>query len=284
MIATAALSRIDLHLHTTASDGTLTPEELVTAAARRGVSVIGLTDHDITDGLALAEPAARRLGVELVAGVEINTDWKGSEVHLLGYFTEVFNPGLQEELKRLRQGREERNRKILARLRALGHGLDPRRVAEIAGEGSVGRPHIAAALVEAGQIESMGEAFRRLLTPGKPAYVPRYRITPAQAVAIVLEAGGVPVLAHPAKLRDESLIKPLVDAGLLGLEAYHCDHTPAATAHYLDLARRYGLLVTGGTDSHGPRSERPVEIGSVAVPEEVWPRLEEAMQNQRPAS
>jgi hypothetical protein len=268
-----AVSPIDLHVHTTCSDGTLTPEETVAEAARLGLAAIAIADHDITDGIAPAAAAARAARLGLIPAVEINTDYRGTEVHVLGYFIATEDGGLQESLRRLREGRRERNRRILERLRALGRPVEEERVLELAGEGSVGRPHIAQALVEAGYVQSVHDAFARYLSRGRSAYVERYRVTPAEAIEMVQRAGGLAALGHPAKVGRDGLIPELVKAGLAALEAYHCDHTPADTARYLDLARRFNLLVTGGTDSHGPHSDKPVALGSVPVPGAVGERL-----------
>lgn len=270
------MSAIDLHVHTTISDGTLPPEETVREAARLGVRVLGITDHDITDGVVMAQPIGKQLGVEIVPGVEIAADYEEGEAHILGYFIDVEDEKLQTELARFREGRVERNRKILDRLNKLGYYIDPERVAELAGVGSMGRPHIAAALIEAGYFPSQAQVFHQLLAWGRPAFVQRYQITPAQAISMIAQAGGIPVLAHPANTKNSLLIRQLVGAGLRGIEVYYWNHSTADTEHYLRLADQLGLLVTGGTDCHGPRSERPGLIGSVPVPEEAWERLKAA--------
>jgi len=275
-------SPIDLHLHTTASDGTLSPEEMVAEALRLGMQVIAPADHDTVLGVEPALQAAQGRGLVVVPAVEINTDYRGREVHLLGYFVDHSSDDLAGALQALREGRRTRNRAILERLAQLGHPVEEARVEQIAGGESVGRPHIAAALVEAGHAASGQQAFERWLGRGKPAFVPRPRFTPRQAVALIRSAGGIAVLAHPAKGGAEDLIPRLVDAGLQGLEAFHTDHTPGATERYLRLARERGLLVTGGTDSHGPSADRPVAMGSVTVPLWVWDQLLQAHREQAP--
>ena len=275
-----AASTIDLHVHTTASDGTLTPEQAVAAAAESGVQVLGITDHDALHGIPAALAAGQRLGVTVVPGVEINTDYGETEAHILGYFVDHTSPGLNAALEDIRRRRLERARNIIARLSALGLGVDEQRVAEIAGDGSVGRPHVARALVEAGYVKTAGEAFARYLGRGRPAYVPRYRLTPQAAAQAIRAAGGLTVLAHPAKVGDDLLVQALIDQGLDGLEAFHCDHSAAQARHYVQLARQRGLLVTGGTDSHGPHSDRPVAIGAVRVPRWVWTYLTELSRNR----
>jgi len=257
----------DLHCHTTASDGTLTPEQAVVRARELGLVALAITDHDVTEGVGPARTAAGRGGPEIVPGVEINAWADGTEVHVLGYYLDVDDAGLQTVLYRLRRDREERLLAMLRRLQALGMTLDPERVRAIAGEGSVGRPHVARALVERGHVASVEEAFGRLLTPGRPAYVPRHRLSPREAIAAIRRAGGVAVLAHPGLTGRDDLIPRLVGEGLQGLEVCHPQHTPRAQARYLELARRWGLVATGGSDSHGPDGPgaQRVDIGALTV-------------------
>jgi predicted metal-dependent phosphoesterase TrpH len=269
----APASPIDLHLHSAASDGTLSPQEIVAEALRLGMQAIALTDHDTVQGVGPALEAAAGSGLVVVPAVEINTDYGGREVHLLGYFIDHRGQALAEALRALREGRRARNRAILQRLAELGRPVDEARVEQIARGESVGRPHIAAALVEAGHAASGQEAFERWLGRGKRAFVPRPSFTPQQAIALLRSSGGIAVLAHPCKGGAEKLIRELSGAGLQGLEAFHTDHTPGAAARYVRLARDLGLLVTGGSDSHGPTADRPIEIGSVPVPPEVWEQM-----------
>lgn len=271
--APRAASAIDLHVHTTASDGTLSPAETVAAAAQSGVRALGIADHDTLEGLAAALAAAQATDVTVVPAVEINTDCGEVEAHVLGYFVDPESAALNGALDGIRQRRVERAQEIIARLRELGLPLDEARVMEISGDGSVGRPHIARALVEAGYVKTGGEAFARYIARGQPAYVPRYRLTAEQAARAIHEAGGVPVLAHPGKIKDDILVQALIEQGIQGLEAFHCDHSVAQSEHYVAMARQLGLLVTGGTDSHGPHSDRPVAVGSVRVPDWVWEDL-----------
>jgi len=267
---------IDLHIHTTVSDGTLTPSQAAARAAELGLSVIALADHDVTDGIEPAAAAAEPLNLEVVPAIEINTDYAETEIHLLGYFIDPQYPALQALLQQIRDGRCERTRNILRRLEELGVPLLEERVLQISGAGSVCRPHIAAAMVEAGHVGSIIEAFDRYLGRGKPAYIPRISITPQQAIEAIHAAGGISVIAHPLKIRDQGLVERMIAAGAMGIEAFHCDHTPAEQRRYIAMASSRGLVVTGGSDSHGPFGPRPVEIGSVPVPEWVWPMLLEA--------
>ncbi|MDQ7792786.1 MAG: PHP domain-containing protein [bacterium] len=254
----------DLHVHTRASDGTATPEEVVRQALALGLGALGIADHDTTAAVAPALAAARGTALEVVPGVEINTDYGTTEAHVLGYYIRPDAPQLEDRLAALRRGRLTRIETIVRRLDGLGLPVGLDRVLELAGTGSVGRPHVARALVERGYVRDTVEAFERFLAAGKPAYVERTRFTPAEAVALILAAGGVPVLAHPGPAND-SLIDQLVGTGLAGIEVYHPDHSPEVVVHLLRLAARRDLLVTGGSDYHAPASSCGATIGSVTV-------------------
>jgi predicted metal-dependent phosphoesterase TrpH len=267
------MASIDLHVHTTASDGTHTPTAAVREALAKSLSILGIADHDTTGGVREAEEAARGTGLTLVPGVELSVGAEEYEIHVLGYFVDAEHTGLQEVLFRLRNARNLRNERIVARLRELGAPVDLERVKAIAGDGSVGRPHIAKALVEAGHVASEGEAFGRFLARGKAGYVGRDRLTPGEAAESIRSAGGIPVLAHPGKLGSRRKIEELLEMGMEGLEAFHCDHDEARVRLLLSIADERNLLVTGGTDSHGPDSDRPVAIGSVEVPDWVGEQL-----------
>jgi 3',5'-nucleoside bisphosphate phosphatase len=260
----------DLHLHTTASDGSLSPAELVRAAVGAGVTLLAVTDHDTTEGVAEAVAAGREVGARVVPGVELSVDTDEHDIHLLGFYLQWEDDSLQESLRQLRQRRVLRNARILDKLHALGLPLDPARVKALGGPGSVGRPHIARAMIERGYVSTQGEAFYRYLARGKPAFAPRVRFSCAEACAMITRARGVSVLAHPAKIGSWPLVEELLASGVEGLEVYHTDHDQAVVQRLLSLARAKGLLVTGGTDSHGPRSDRASEIGSVAMP--AWVR------------
>jgi predicted metal-dependent phosphoesterase TrpH len=264
--------RIDLHTHTTASDGLLSPDAVVQLARDGGVTVLAVADHDTTAAVDAAVAAGKRLGVEVIPAVEINTDVDEAEVHVLGYYIDHTAPWFQEFLTQLRDGRENRAAKMVGKLNALGIPVDYARVRALA-EGAVGRPHVARALVEVGAVRTTDEAFQKYIGRTGPAYVERMKVTPEDAVRVIVRAGGIAVLAHPGwGVRDE-WIPPLVEAGLEGVEAYYPDHTPAMTAHFMELAERYHLLVTGGTDFHGGDLATRVAIGSQYVPPEVVERL-----------
>jgi len=251
------MSLIDLHAHSTASDGSFPPAEVVRLAKEAGLKAVALTDHDTTDGLAEAVAAGEDLGVEVIPGVEISARYTGDSMHILGYFLDFHSPKLAEGLAVLKQARKERNPKIIAKLNALGLSINMDQVARLSGGGQVGRPHIARALLESGYVRSMQQAFDIYLKNGGKAYVAKFRFPPVEALEMIREAGGVPVLAHPFTLGMGSpgalreLLLVLKVKGLAGIEVFYADHTPEQEALYLKLARELGLLVTGGSDFHG---------------------------------
>jgi 3',5'-nucleoside bisphosphate phosphatase len=273
---------IDLHAHTTASDGSLTPTELVALARECGLSALGVTDHDTVGGLEEAIGAGPAAGVEVVPGIELSVDYPHGQFHLLGYLIEPQSPALRERLTALQENRRTRNTRMLERLQALGLPLTREDVVREAGGGQIGRPHMALALVRKGVVASTQEAFDRYLADGRPGHVPKLKLPPEAAIPLIHAAGGKAVLAHPFSLRfpDESAfdaeIARLRDAGLDGLEAYYSQHSPVQTARFLALADRLGLRVTGGSDFHG-RSKPHVHLGVVhdgqALPEELLERL-----------
>ncbi|MDO8684081.1 MAG: PHP domain-containing protein [Armatimonadota bacterium] len=265
--------RADLHIHSTASDGAMTPAEVVQEAARVGLAAICLSDHDTVDGLREATIAAKSAGIECVPGVEINTDFGDTELHIMGYFIDPDCPELAKALSRLRDARVERTDKIVQKLRGLGVKVTMDRVLEIAGHGSIGRPHIAQAICESGATSGMAAAFGKYLARGAAAYVPRSKMTPEEAVKIIIAAGGAAGLAHPGKIGNDGIILDLMNAGLRALEVYHTDHKRSVSRRYKKLANKYGLIPTGGSDCHG---ERPVSIGIVTVDIEIVEQLRQA--------
>lgn len=274
-------AQCDLHAHTTASDGLLSPLDLVAMANEKGLRAVGIADHDTVSGLrSLCElPGQSELvfgRVEVVPGVELNSEWRGREVHILGYFIPLYEGPLHELLAKLQESRRERISATIERLRALGMPLDEARVFELAGGESVGRPHIAEAMRERGYVTSVKEAFDRFLGIGRPGYVERFHLDPMQSVMAVREAGGVPVWAHPGTSQSLWLITPLVESGLLGIEAYHPEHRPNMRRKCVAMAEAHGLIVTGGSDFHGPAAGEGGDLGSVVVPYDVVSRLKEA--------
>jgi 3',5'-nucleoside bisphosphate phosphatase len=269
------VGKVDLHIHTTASDGKFSPAEIVRKARESGLVYIGICDHDSIEGVLPAQEAAAKAGgITVIGGVEINTDIPAGELHLLGYYCDSSNEELRETLLRLRSSRVERANKMIKKLKGLGIKIDYERVEELAGNGSVGRPHIAQAMLEKGYINSLREAFIKYISRGGPAYVERDKITPGEATQLILRAKGIPVLAHPFTFDNpESLIAQLRSEGLLGLEVYYGSYSPEQVGALLGWADTYQLVPTGGSDFHGldPVSEPP--LGTVNVPLEVVQRL-----------
>ena len=278
-------SRVDLHLHTTVSDGALRPEELVKAASVAGIQVMAVTDHDSVDGIRDAERAASDLPIQVIPGIEVSASLDGDDVHVLGYFLDPDDRVLREALSRLQEGRVTQARSMVERLAELGRPLDWDRVMAIAQGGSVGRPHIAKALVERGYVVSVDEAFSRFLGRRGPGYVEGRKLLPQEAVSLIREAGGVPSLAHPIivgasdyRLDLDRLLPVMVEAGLEGIEAYYKAYTPELTARLLALASRHGLVPTGGSDYHGGGVVADAELGAVEVP---WETVERLRDRQR---
>ena len=266
---------IDLHTHSTASDGTLRPAEVVREAHRLGLRAIAIADHDTTDGLPEAAAEAVRLGVELVPAVELNTDGADFELHILGYYIDPDHPAFRKALAHAREERVVRARGMLARLRDRGVLVEENRVLAIAGGAPVCRPHIARALVEAGCVRTVPEAFARFLHRNSPIYVPRTGLTAGEAIRRIREAGGIPVLAHPGPMPEEP-VRALIAEGLCGLEVYYLEHTPEMVVRWGLVARREGLVATGGTDAHGPGSSKPHVLGTSGVPDEALEALKAA--------
>ncbi len=257
---------IDLHLHTTASDGTDTPAELVRACREAGIRTMAVTDHDTTAALPAAAGDADRAGIGFVPGIEITAAWRGSDIHVLGYFLDPESPALGAFLGAQIADRIRRAWAVGDRLASLGVPIDMEALIARNQGRPVLRPHFAQALVEAGHAEHEWDAFDRYIGEGKPAYVARQGATPAEVVAIIRRAGGISSMAHPGVTELDALIPELAAAGLDAIEAYHTDHSPDDTARYLATARRLGLAVTGGSDFHGFRSAHSNGFGRVCLP------------------
>ena len=262
----------DLHLHTNFSDGTYTPEELVAQASRHGLAAIALTDHDTVEGCARARQACDTAGIEFLTGTELTAEQEGNELHILGYEVDTTNRRLLEEIARFQSVRQERIREMVSRLNRLNVPLQVETVFALANCRSPGRPHVARALVNAGLVGSLDEAFERYLKKNRPAWVPKMKISALFAIELVHQAGGVAVMAHPGLNRTDQAIPSLVEAGLDGIECFHTKHPPATSEHYLGLAEKFNLLVTGGSDCHGLSKGRPL-IGTVRLPYEHVKRL-----------
>ncbi|MBD0379331.1 PHP domain-containing protein [Paenibacillus sedimenti] len=248
----------DLHTHTTASDGTQRPSENVRMAFKAGLGGVAITDHDTVSGIAEALDEGRKLGIEVVPGVEISTVARNQDIHVLGYFIDVNDALFLERLESLRETRDRRNEMIIERLQQLGLSITMdevfQEVENVKTKGdTVGRPHIAAVLLNKGYVSSVSEAFERYLGKGAAAYANPPRIEPAMAIQWIHEAGGTAVLAHPGIYHDDELVEIIIGQGLDGIEVYHSDHTPDDEARYVGLAHRFGLLMTAGSDFHGER-------------------------------
>jgi hypothetical protein len=262
------VSRVDLHIHSTASDGRLAPAEIVQEAAERGLTYIALTDHDTVDGIAPALAAAQAFPqLKVIPGVEISTDIPQGEVHVLGYFIDYTDPELKSTLDRFRNSRLRRAQGMVAKLEKLGVHIDWQRVQEIAGASSIGRPHIAQAMLEKGYITSIKQAFTEYLSRDGPAYVEREKMTPAEAVELIVKAKGLAVLAHPLTAGDpEALTTELKAAGLVGIEAHYDGYSAEEIKQLVGLARRHNLITTGGSDYHGLEPDNETAIGGANVP------------------
>lgn len=274
-------STVDLHTHSLRSDGALEPAELVRRAAANGVRVQALSDHDTLAGIGEAMAAGAALGVRVIPATELNTESEWGDVHVLGYFLDPADEELEARLRWLRTNRGRRVELMVERLQALGYAISIERILEQAQGGSLGRPHIAAALFEAGYVPSYDAAFDTLIAKGAPAYVERVGLTPVEAVELVRAHGGVPSLAHPGSVTGlEAVLPLLVRAGLAGIECHYGRHTTEYTEYCLGLATTHDLVPTGGSDFHG-RGEHGTEPGGVPVPAETVALLEA---RRRPAN
>lgn len=274
---------IDLHTHSTASDGTLSPEALIDLAADKGLAAIALTDHDTVDGIPSALARGEARGIHVVPGVELGVRWNGGgQMHILGYYLRHEDSTLRERLSWLRARRRERAQRIVDKLKVVGVEISYERVKEIAGGQSIGRPHVAQALIEAGAVHSVGEAFGRYLSPGRPGYEDKEELSVEEAIRLLKSSGGKAVLAHPAtlKLNPDGLarcVEELKGHGLDGLEAIWSGHSAQQVDAYKSLARRMNLLTTGGSDFHG-ENKPDIQLGTgrknnVQVPDSVLEAL-----------
>jgi predicted metal-dependent phosphoesterase TrpH len=267
---------IDLHTHTTASDGRCTPAELITRAATAGVTILAVTDHDTMSGCDAAAAACAVSGLQFVPGIEITAMRDDRDIHVLGYFLDAGSPELQRFLTDQRKGRIDRLRAIVARLATLGMHLDVDAILRPALEDprkSAGRPWVARALVSAGHVETTDDAFGRWLGHGKPAFVPRPGASPTEVISRIHDAKGIASLAHPGLVRHDEWIAGLVDDGLDAIEAYHSEHDAATTTRYLAMAATLGIAVSGGSDFHGDPAHGPGNPGAVSLPREAYDGL-----------
>jgi 3',5'-nucleoside bisphosphate phosphatase len=273
-----AAGTIDLHTHTTRSDGSATPEELMQLASSKRARAVAITDHDTVAAIVEARAAADRFGIEFVAGIEISAECSPGTMHILGYCIDEESMGLAEKLNELKKARDRRNPQIANRLQSLGLDINYDEVVQIAGNQIVGRPHFARLMIQKRYVASIQEAFDRFLKKGAAAYVEKARLSPADSIALIHEAGGVAVLAHPYQLRLSSyeevdqLVGELAGLGLDGIEAVYSRHSATQRASYSQIAARHGLLVTGGSDYHGsykPDISLVTGLGDLEVPYEL---------------
>jgi len=267
--------RVDLHLHTTYSDGRLTPGELVQIAAEQGIEVVAITDHDTVNGIEPALLATECFPyVTVIPGVEINTDVHEGEVHVLGYFIDYKNQPLLNTLERLYNSRKVRAQKMLDKLNKMGIHIEWERILELADGGSVGRPHIAQALFEGQHVLTLQDAFERYIGRNGPAYAERDRLTPKEAVELVIKANGLPVIAHPASIKNlEKMIIDLKQSGLVGIEVYYGSYDRDTIERLSRMATKYDLIATGGSDFHGFEDDHETPLGEARVPYECVQRL-----------
>ncbi len=273
----------DLHLHTHFSDGTYSPEELVGHGVRYNLKGMALTDHDTVEGCARMAAACAAAGIEFVPASELTAELHDTELHILGYFLDTSHPRLLRELAHFQSVRQNRIREMVARLNKLGIPLRAETVFAIANCQSPGRPHVGRALVQEGFCSSLDEAFDRFLKRNRPAWVPKSKISARDAIALIHEAGGLAVMAHPGLNRTDDIIPELVAAGMDGIECFHTKHSTATSEHYLMIADKHGLLVTGGSDCHGMNKGKPL-IGGVKIPFAFLDRLRTRAHERRAQS
>ena len=255
----------DLHLHTQFSDGTFTPEELVLHAQKSGLSGIALTDHDTVEGCERAAAACAAVKMDFIPGAELTAEHQDTEVHILGYFLDTHNPVLLDRIAKFQTVRQSRIHEMVAALNRAGIPLKVEAVFALANCRSPGRPHVARALVKEKLVGSLDEAFERFLKKNRPAWVPKTKMSALESVELIHQAGGLAVMAHPGLNHNDDIIPDLVAAGMDGIECFHTKHSTAMSQHYLAIAEKHHLLITGGSDCHGYSKNRPL-IGTVKLP------------------
>ena len=266
----------DLHLHTFFSDGTFSPEELAAHGQKNHLAALALTDHDTVEGCARMGAACQTAGIEFIPGTELTAEQDGNELHILGYFLDTQNSRLLSEITKFQSVRQNRIREMVERLNELDVPLKVDDVFALANCRSPGRPHVARAMVKAGLSGSLDEAFERYLKKGRPAWVPKMKMSAGEGIELIHQAGGLAVLAHPGLNRTDESIPALVEAGLDGIECFHTKHSTTTSEHYLEITDQYNLLVTGGSDCHGMSKGKPL-IGTVKLPYTHVEKLKEAV-------
>ena len=268
------MKHADLHVHTYFSDSTFSPAEAVELARDNTLAAIAICDHDTVDGIAPSIEAGDRCGVEIIPGIEMTVEKTDAEIHMLGFFIDWKNEEFRKKLKMIQEFRVERVKRMVEKINDLGVGLDPDEVFKLSGKGSIGRMHLAQALMRTGKVKSFREVFEKYIGFMKPCYVSNIKFTPQQAIGLIKNAGGVAVLAHPGILNRDDLLPELVESGLRGIEVYHSDHRPSVIRRYEELARKHKLLMTGGSDCHGLNKSK-VLLGSVRIPYDLVELLRE---------
>lgn len=270
----------DLHIHTSYSDSTFSPQEVVSYAKSKALSAIAICDHDSIDGIEQCQEAGSQLDIEVIPGIEMTVEKPDAEIHILGYFIDWKRDWFQKKLEEIQAARIDRIYKMVEKLKELNLNMDAADIFKLSGKGSVGRLHVAQAMLKAGLIKNYNEAFSKYIGFRKPCYVPNIKFSPQEAIGTLLKVGGVPVLAHPRLMGKDEYIPELVKYGLKGIEVYHTDHKPGMTRHYEEIAKAQGLLMTGGSDCHGMGKGR-ILIGSVRVSYELVERLKEESEKIR---
>ena len=270
----------DLHIHTDFSDSTFSPEEVARCANERGLSAIAICDHDCVDGIEPCANAGSLLELEVIPGIELTVEKEDAEIHILGYFFDYNIEWFRSRLEEMRRSRIERIYNMVKKLNGAGIEVKSEDVFKLAGRGTVGRLHLAQAMLKTEKVKSFKEAFNKYIGFAKPCYAPHSKFSVREAMELLLKVGGVPVLAHPGIMNKDEYIPELVEHGLRGIEVYHTDHNAGTVKHYEELARQYGLLVTGGSDCHGMGKGRPL-IGNVRVPYELVDKLREESEKIR---
>lgn len=259
------MRKADLHIHTTASDGLMSPEEAVQWACIKRLAALGITDHDTVNGIQPAEEASLKHGIELVPGIELSTVYDEEEIHILGYYIDYKAEWFLERLEKIQNSRYERALKIVRKLNGMGIKITFEQVESIADSGAIGRPHIARAMIDNGYVGSIKEAFQKFIGKGCPAYVERYKLSSAEAIDMIKELGGVSVLAHPGLIRQKCYIEKIINLGIQGIEVYHSKHDDETVRNALAIAASRNLLITGGSDCHGIKVNNEPILGNYTV-------------------